>query len=234
MSLLRNIASGVRSLFRKEQVSHELDEELNGFLEMAAEEKMKEGMSRADALRAVRLERGSLAVTKEVVRSASWESLVETLWQDLRYGARMLRKNPGSTAAVVIALALGIGLNTTVFSFVNALLLRPPEGVKAPGELREIWMHNPRDSGAQAYLPLTYPDYLYYRNHNQSFEGILAYDGDPHLVIWNRSGEGQTVLGQLVSGNFFSLLAVNAVLGRTISGEDDQPANPQPVLVLGY
>jgi putative ABC transport system permease protein len=83
---------------------------------MAAEEKMKRGMSRKDALRAVRLERGSLEVTKEVVRSAGWESLVETLWHDLRYGAHMLRKNPGSTGAVVIALALGIGLNTTVFT----------------------------------------------------------------------------------------------------------------------
>src|SRR5437660_2816368 len=234
MSLLRSLADGLRSLLRKERVEGELDEELRGFLEMAAQEKIKQGMNRKDALRVVRLERGNLEGTKEVVRSAGWESFVETLWQDLRFAARMLRKNPGSTAAVVIALALGIGLNTTVFSFVNALLLRPPEGVKAPEELREIWMHNPRDSGAQGYLPLTYPDYLYYRNHNQSFEGILAYDGDPHLVIWNRSGEGQTVLGQLVSGNFFSLLAVNAVLGRTISGEDDQPANPQPVIVLGY
>src|SRR6266568_4747148 len=234
MSLLRNITSGLRSLFRKDQVDRELDEELGAYLEMEAVEKMKEGMSRKDAVRTVRLERGSLEITKEVVRSGGWEYLVDTLWRDLLFAVRMLRRNPGSTAAVVIALALGIGLNTTVFSFVNALLLRPPEGVKAPEELREIWMHNPRDSGAQGYLPLTYPDYLYYRDHNQSFEGILAYDGDPHLVIWNRSGEGQTVLGQLVSGNFFSLLAVNAVLGRTISAEDDQPANPQPVIVLGY
>ncbi len=234
MSLLTSLLQGMRSLFRKEQVNKELDEELNGFLEMAAEEKMKQGMSRKDALRAVRLERGNLETSKEVVRSASWESLVETCWQDLRYGARMLRKNPGSTAAVVIALALGIGLNTTVFTFVNALLLRPPAGVKAPGRLLEVWIHNPRSSGAEGYLPLTYPDYLYYRDHNQSFGGMLAFDGDPESVIWNKSGEGQVVMGQLVSGNFFSLLGVNAVLGRTISPEDDRPTNSQPVVVLGH
>ena len=234
MSWLRNIASGLRSLFRKDQVDRELDEELGAYLEMEAAEKMKEGMSRKDAVRTVRLERGSLEITKEVVRSGGWESLVDTLWRDLLFAVRMLRRNPGSTAAVVIALALGIGLNTTVFSFVNALLLRPPEGVKGPEELREIWMHSPLDPGAQGYLPLSYPDYLYYRDHNQSFEGMLVYDFEPQMVTWNRSGERQTEFGQLVSGNFFSLLGVNAVLGRTISAEDDQPANPQPVVVLGY
>jgi len=234
MSLLRNLASGIRTLFRKEQADRELDEELRAYQEMAADEKIKQGMSRQDALRAVRLERGSLGGTKEIIRSGGWEFVVDTLWRDLLFAVRMLRRNPGSTGAVVIALALGIGLNATVFTFVNALLLRPPTGVKAPGQLREVWIHNPRDSGAQGYLPLSYPDYPYYRDHNQSFEGLLAYDVDPHLVIWNRSGEGQAVLGQLVSGNFFSLLGVNAVLGRTISPEDDQPAHPQPVIVLGY
>src|ERR1700745_1403139 len=126
MSLLRNITSGLRSLFRDEQVDRELNEELGAYLEMEAAEKMKQGMSRKDAVRAVRLERGSLEITREVGGSGGAEFVVATLWRDLLFAVRMLRKNPGSTAAVVIALALGIGLNTTVFSFVNALLLRPP------------------------------------------------------------------------------------------------------------
>src|SRR5712671_745838 len=104
MSLLRNLASGLRSLFRKEQVDRELDEELNAYLEMEAAEKMKQGVSRKDALRDVRLERGSLEVTKEVVRSGGWEFFVETCWQDLHFGLRMLRKSPGFTAVVVLTL----------------------------------------------------------------------------------------------------------------------------------
>src|SRR6516164_709976 len=124
MSSLRNMTSGLRSLFRREQVDRELDEELRAYQELAAEEKMRDGITRREALRAVRLERGSLELAKEVVRSGGWEFFVETCWQDLGFGLRMLRKNPGFTAVAALTLALGIGANTAIFSLTDQILLR--------------------------------------------------------------------------------------------------------------
>src|SRR5205809_2487042 len=167
MSLLRNITSGLRSLFRKEQVDRELDEELGAYLEMEAAERMKEGMSRVAALRAVRLERGSLEVTKEVVRSAGWESFVETLWHDLRFATRMLRKNPGFAAVAVLTLALGIGVNIAIFSIVESVLLRPLP-FHDPDRLFAVWTKAKEQGADRAGTSM--PEFEDYQSQSHSFE----------------------------------------------------------------
>jgi len=156
LTLMRNLASGLRSLFHKERVEQELDEELNGFVEMATEEKMKQGMSRKDALRAVRLERGGLEATKEDVRTARWESFLETCWQDLRFALRMLRKSPGFTAVAVLSLALGIGGNTAIFTLLDQVLLRLLP-VRNPQELFQIQWRGERNTSSMGTGTVSYP-----------------------------------------------------------------------------
>jgi predicted permease len=105
---LRSIVSGLRALFRREQVDRELDEELRAYVDMAIEEKMRQGMSRKEAARAVRLERGSLDGAKETVRNAGWESFLETCWQDSRYAVRRLRRSPTFPITALITLMLHV------------------------------------------------------------------------------------------------------------------------------
>ncbi|MGA2629327.1 MAG: ABC transporter permease [Terriglobia bacterium] len=158
---------------------------------------------------------------------------MSTLLQDVRYGLRMLAKNPGFTAVVVLSLALGIGANATIFSFVNALLFRPP-AVEAPGRLLELWQRNTKGSGLEEYTPLSYPGYIYYRDHNQVFSALLAFDGEMRPVSWSRTTEGGLVQGQLVSGNFFSTLGVRPVLGRAFLPDEDQVPASNFVIVLSH
>src|SRR5256884_5205747 len=154
---------------------------------MAAEEKMKDGLSRKEALRAVRLERGSLEVSKEIVRSGGWESFVETCWQDLRFGLRMLRKSPGFTLVAVLTLALGVGVNTSVFSAFDSVALKPLPVKDAHDVVRlQRWFA----SGAMGDVQydFSYPEYLYYRSQNHAFLGLIAASW-PRQALATRSEE---------------------------------------------
>src|SRR3984893_4198562 len=230
MSLLRNIASGLRSLFRREQMDEELDEEVRTFLAMAAEEKMKTGMSRKDAVRAARLELGNLEVTKEIVRAARWESLVETWWQDLRYGLRMLRRSPGFTAVVVLTLALGIGAATSIFSVVKAVILSPLP-FRQPENLVNLWEgHEHYHRGDQAYFSSARPGTLFdWRGQQQSFERITAYRWRPRLLTNNQQSE--LVSAQDVYDQFFETLGTPALLGRTLQAGDYEPTAAHVVVI---
>jgi predicted permease len=153
---------------------------------------------------------------------------VHTLWQNLRYGARMLIKKPGFTLIAIISLALGVGANTAIFSVVNTALLRPLP-VEDPDALVGLYRKIPQDPN---YNRFSYPNYVDVRDRNQAFESLAAY----YFTPFNLSGNGQTerVYGEVVSGNYFSTLGVKMNQGRAFLPEEDRTPNANPVVVIGY
>lgn len=159
---------------------------------------------------------------------------MQTILQDLRYGLRMLAKNPGFTCVAVLSLALGIAANTTVFSFINGFLLKPP-AVQEPARLAEVWQrHAGRTTGIGSHLQLSYPDLAYYRDHNQVFSSVAGFTAETTPLVWNRGSEGETVQSALVSANFFSVLGITPQLGRAFLPEEDQGADAAAVVVLSH
>lgn len=234
MSLLRNVTDGLRSLFRKKQADSELNEELSGFLEMAAEEKIKQGMNRKDAIRAVRLERGNFEVTREAVRSATWESFVESCWQDLRYATRQLRANPLFTAAAILSLALGIGANTAIFQLIDAVRLRTLP-VKNPQEIAKVAIdHRGSASGhfSSRYPDVTYAMWEQIRKQQQGFSEVFAWG--PNVFNIAPGGEVHNVQGLWVSGEFFETLGVQPAVGRLLGPTDDEPTCASPAVAISY
>ena len=151
---------------------------------------------------------------------------MDSTWQDLRYALRLFLKSPGVTASAVLALALGIGANTAIFSLVNGVLLRPLPGVQDPYHLVTLERtQNGRMSSA------AYPDYVDYRDHNSSFVGLAAHCGTP--LSFNE-GTPERLRGDLVSGNYFSVLGATPAMGRLIGPEDDDQPGAHSVAVLSH
>src|SRR6266550_3457979 len=232
MAFLRNIVTGLRSLFRKEQVNRELDEELGEYLEMATDEKMKQGMSRQDALRAVRLERGSLEVSKEIVRSGGWESLVETCWQALRFAARLLRKSPGFTAVAVLTLALGVGANTAIFTLLHASLWTPLP-VSDPKEIFHL-MRASSEGDFAGEFSYSYPLFQQFSKIASPWGEVFATEVVGPRKFGLNGVSDQRVAGEAVSGNFFSVLKVGPIVGRVLEPQDDNVLGGNHVAVLSY
>src|SRR5215510_312105 len=159
------------------------------------------------------------------------QRLEDEMFQDLRYGARMLLKSKMFTLVAVLSLALGIGANTAIFSLINALMLRPLP-VKNAQELALFSITRP----SRADHGFDYTLYETFRDGNQSFTGVIAADrGWRGRLLVNEPGAGvESVQEQRVSGNFFSVLGVNAVVGRTLIEADDNPSNPEPGAVISH
>ena len=225
MSVLRSLSDGLRSLFRKERVDRELDEELNTFLELAIQEKMKQGMSRKKALRSVRLERGSLEVSREIVHTSAWESIVETSWQDLRFAARMLRKSPGFASVAVLTLALGIGANTAIFSVVQGVLLAPLP-YHEPDRLVIVLLNNFR---LKSPTYLSYRDFMDWERAAPPFEKMSAYAWRSFDL--SSPGNPEHLEGSEISSSFLGTLGVRLALGREFSPEEDRNGGA-PVAII--
>ena len=155
---------------------------------------------------------------------------MNALVQDARFALRRLVKSPGFTLLAVFTLALGIGLNSAVFSVVNAVVLKPLP-VDAPQELANVYTAGPKDSSF-THGPMAFPDYLDLREQSTSFDDMAAYILSG--MLFEQDGESDFVLGELASGNYFSLLGVDAHVGRVLSTADDSVEDPQAVVVLSY
>jgi predicted permease len=234
--------------FRKTAAEKQLDSELRFHLEQGVAENIAAGMSPGEARRRAQIEFGGMEAVKEDCREARRVHIIETLIQDVRYGVRMLRRNPGFTVVAVLTLALVIGANTAIFSLIDAVMLRPL-AVQEPGKLlilrwtaREApksngsvyWAGCPIDadySDRQA-CSFSYPMFEQIRSGQKALSAISGVAGsvrlresiDDHLSY---------VQGEFVSGDFFTTLGVSAALGRTFTPSDDTPG-AEPVVLLSY
>jgi putative ABC transport system permease protein len=204
----------------------ELVEELASHLAMQVEDNIRSGMKPQEARRQALVKAGSLAAGLERYREQSGFPMLETSLQDIRYGLRMLRKNPGFTAVALITLALGIGANTAVFSVVHAVLLKslPYPDPERLVEVSEYQLHNGEQS-------VSWMDFREWQAQAQVFDGIAAIR--PHHFVLTGQGAPDLLRAGEVTSDFFPLLGTRTVLGRTFVPQDDRPEAKRTV-VLSY
>jgi len=244
--MLSGLRVRLRALFRKAEVERELDEELRFHLEKETEQNLARGMSPEEARRAALVSFGGVERVKEESRDVRGFRFFEELWQDLRFGARMLLKKPGFTAVVVITLALGIGANTAIFSLVNEVLLkmlpvRHPEqlvlldwrtkGQFIFGSMSGSITREP-ETGLRVGSSFSYPAFEQFRSQTQTLSDVFAFAPQGQLNV-SVDGQAEIASGQLVSGGFYTGLGVQPVAGRVVAPDDDRDA-AEPVAVISY
>jgi putative ABC transport system permease protein len=218
-----------RALTHKENLDHELDEELRFHLERDIEQNIRDGMSPQDARYAALKSFGGVDQSKEECRDARGVSVVENIVRDVSYSARVLLKNYVFTIVVVLTLALGIGANTAIFSFANGILLRPlpyPQSDRL-AVLNETALKRGIDT-----MSVSYPNFLDWREQNTVFEDIGVHFGTSRFSL-SGAGEPVEIRGSRVSHGLLEILRASPQLGRTFTANEDRP-DEDAVVILGY
>jgi putative ABC transport system permease protein len=223
--MLRKLFHRLRASLRRGKVEREMDRELQFHLEMETAENIRRGMSEEEARRAALMSFGGVERTKEAYRDIARFRRLEDLWQDLRYGARMLLKNPGFTLVAVLALALGIGANTAIFSVVNTVLLRP---LPYYDPQRLVWVAEVMPHGEEIY---GVADYLHWREQSKAFDHLVAFT--PGSIYLTGRGEPEQLDSIRATANLFPALGVTPQLGRAFTTEEDRPG-AAPVVILSH
>jgi putative ABC transport system permease protein len=217
------------ALFGARRRDRELSAELDSHLQMHIDDNLRAGMSPAEARRRALIHLGGIEQAKEACRDRHGLPWLETLFQDVRFGLRMLRKNPGFTAIVIVTLALGLGLNTAIFSLIDGFLLRPLP-VRHPEQIAALAVQG-KDTPLGA-LGLSYPEFVDFRGQSDSFSAMFA------NVLGTAALQANDRTDQLpisyVSANFFSTLGLNPALGRLILPGGGEASGETPSIVLGY
>ena len=225
---LRGLLVRAAGLFGRARRDRELAEELESHLRMHVEDNLRAGMEPREARRQALVKLGGVAQTAEEYRRQRGLPLIETFIKDLRYGVRRLLKSPGFTFVAVLSLALGIGVNTAIFSLVNTALLRP-----LPVERPEQIVSLANAAGSRGFPAFSYPNYKDFRDRStEVFDGLYAYRFAPLSV--SHEGTSERLWGYVVTGNYFEVLGVRAALGRVLTPDDDRLPGAHPVCVLGY
>jgi hypothetical protein len=213
----------LRALFHRRQWERDLEDERQLHLDLRADDLVRRGMIREQALRQARMEFGAAESFREDCREAHGLRWIEELRQDVRYVFRTLRRSPGFTAAAVLSLALGIGANSAVFSVINDLILKPLP-IAQPAEVYFVQpQYNPNHS---------FPNYRDLRDRNRTMSGMAAYRVAT-LSLENPAG-AQRLWGYLATGNYFDVLGVRPALGRFFHAADDVVRGGSPFAVLSY
>ncbi|MBV9769409.1 MAG: ABC transporter permease [Bryobacterales bacterium] len=203
--------------------------ELESHIQLHIEDNLRAGMTETEARRQALISLGGVEQTKEAYRNRRGLPLVETLWQDVCYGVRMLRKNPGFSAAAILTMALGIGANTAIFSVVKTVLLAPLL-YKDPSRIVAVWTASPARGGQS--LPSSPGDFAIWKQKSGVFEDMApSYD---HQATLTGQGPPQLLLGYAVSANYLRILGVQPQIGRLYTDQEDRPGGPKVALLSDH